>query len=770
MIQQRHLRIGLAALLLWAAPPLAAQVPTPTEHFGFAPGTNRHLANWQELSAYYDRVAATSDRVTIDTLGATTRGQPFVMLTITSPQNQADLPAIRQNHLRLADPRTIRGPEELARVKRDAKAIVLLTAHVHSTEVGAGQMPANLLYHLATSTDEDMLQILDRVVLLVIPSLNPDGTEMVSNWYRQYLDTAFEGAPPVELYHPYIGHDNNRDWYALTQKETVLTVTGAHNPWRPMIVHDVHQMGPSGARMFVPPYVEPFERNVDPLIVSAINQMGSYMAAEMTTRGFDGVVTSAQYDLFTPARAFQHYHGGARILSETASAQLATPLDLTPIDLHGTRGFEANRPSMNFPSPWTGGEWGLEQIVAYQEAGAMALLRNAARNRDFWVDTFYEVNRRATEKWASWPDYWLIPPTADRIALDAMLRILTLGTVEIQRAESPFAVGDDRFPQGTYVISMRQPSASWAQTLLEIQQYPELRDYPGGPPTRPYDVTAHTLPLLMGVDADPVWGEMDVELGDAIPTVEVEYTTPEPFQGVDAPRIGIYRGWRESIAAGWTRWVFDQHAIRYDSLTDEDIRSGRLNDRFDVILFQEQDAGGIMEGWRSGEVPEPYVGGIGPQGLIALREFVYGGGRIVAVETAADLMVELFDLPVANTTARLPITEFYIPGSILGLELNQDHPLAGGMNARSIAWFWRTSRGYQLTGNAGRVVARYGPQSPRLSGWALGDEALAGDAAIVDFQMGEGSIVLFGFQPNYRGHSIATWPLLFNSLSVGLER
>src|SRR5690606_18358537 len=173
---------------------------------------------------------------------------------------------------------------------------VLLTSHVHSTEVGSGQMPANLVYRLATSEDPEVLQILDRVILLVIPSLNPDGTELLSNWYRQYLGTDFEGTNPPELYHPYIGHDNNRDWYAFTQVETQLTVERAHNVWRPMIVHDVHQMGATGARMFVPPYVEPFEPNVDPLIIAGINQLGSYMAAELITERKAGVVTNAQSD------------------------------------------------------------------------------------------------------------------------------------------------------------------------------------------------------------------------------------------------------------------------------------------------------------------------------------------------------------------------------------------------------------------------------------------------------------------------------------------
>src|SRR5690606_10120874 len=197
------------------------------------------------------------------------------------PANHERLEEIRETHLRLADPRRIESPEELERLKADARVIALITSHIHSTEVGAGQMPANLVHRLATSEDPEIAEVLDRVVLLLIPSLSPDGTQLVSEWYRRWVGTPFEGSEPVELYHPYVGHDDNRDWYAFTQVETQLVVEKAHNAWRPMIVHDVHQMGQTGARLFVPPYVDPFEPNVDPLLVAAINRMGSSIAADL---------------------------------------------------------------------------------------------------------------------------------------------------------------------------------------------------------------------------------------------------------------------------------------------------------------------------------------------------------------------------------------------------------------------------------------------------------------------------------------------------------
>jgi hypothetical protein len=761
---------SIAAALI-ASPVIAkaqvGSVPTPASHFGFTPGENRKLATWDELLGYYEKVASASPRVTIDTLGTTTLGRPMVMLTVTSPENHGRLNELHATHLRLADPRTVTNEAELAALKEEARTIVLVTSQIHSTEVGAGQMPPNLLYELASSHSPDVLQILNEVVLLLVPSLNPDGTQMVSEWYRRFVGTPFEGREPISLYHHYIGHDNNRDWYAFTQVETQLTVERAHNVWRPVIVHDVHQMGSSGARIFVPPYVEPFEANVDPLIIAAINQLGSYMAAEMTSQGKTGVVTGAQYDLFTPARAYQHYHGGVRILSETASASLATPIVVRDEQLSGARGYEARQPSMNYPAPWLGGEWGLPQIVDYQQSGVMALLKNAARNRRFWIDNFYEINRRAVEKWPSWPQQWVIPAgQPNQVGVDAVLRILTMGSVEVRQAERPFTAAGATYPAGSYVIPMNQPYASWAQTMLEPQSYPDLRDYPGGPPTRPYDVTAHTLPLLMAMDAVPVDASIDVPLSEPIPTIHVDYRAPANLSGSRAPRVALYKGWRESMPAGWTRWVFDQHEIAYDSIHDADIRRGDLNDRYDVIIFQDQSASQIRDGWREGQQTLEYTGGVGEAGLLALRDFVQRGGRIIAVETATDFAIDLFGLPIANRVDGLSAENFFIPGSILRLDVDTSHAIGSGTAASSVAWFWRSSRAFDVQSDSGaRVIARYGAGDPRISGWVLGAEHVAGQPAIVEVPVGAGSLVLFGFQPNYRGQTIATWPLLFNAMA-----
>jgi len=753
----------LAAILV--APSLDAQeVPTPREHFGFDIGQDRMLADWGELTSYFARLAETSPRVVVDTLGPTTVGNPFVMLTITSPANHARLDELHEIQMKLADPRRIGGEDELQRLLDEGKAVVLITQGIHATEVGASQMSANLAYELASSDSDKITEILDNVILLQIPSLNPDGLQWVADWYMSHVGTEFEGAPLPWLYHYYTGHDNNRDWYAFTQNETVLTVEKAHNAWHPQIVHDVHQMGATGARIFFPPYIEPWEPNIDPALTSAVTQLGTYMAAELTAQGKQGVVVNAQYDAYTPARAYQHYHGGARILSETASAQMATPTTVAPERLGPGRNFDASQRSWNFPNPWPGGAWGLPDIVEYQKAGALALLTNAARNRRYWLENFYGVNKRAVDKWPEWPDAWVIPADqGNDPGIAYALRILTMGDVEVRRAESGFSIDGVAIAAGSHVIRMNQPYASFANTMLEVQYYPDLREYPGGPPQRPYDVTAHTLGYLLDFDAIAVDGPIDVALSEPISVPDFDFRLPEHLAGPDAPRIALYKSWDEPMPEGWQRWAFDQHDMQYDTLHDADIQNGALGD-YDVLIFQAQDAESIRDGFEEGRLPEEYTGGLGDIGSVAVQSFVQGGGRVVAIEAATDFVRDLFDLEIRDLTDGLANTDFYVPGSILRLELDSASEITEGMRDEIAAWYWRSSMAYEVDDPRVRVAARYGSGDPLLSGWVLGGHHIAGAPAILEADIGEGSLVLFGFQPNYRAQTLATWPLLFNSL------
>ncbi len=766
-------RPSLACLLLLAvgAATAAAQrpVPAPAAFLGFEPGTERRLVEWDSLVRYFRALDAASARVSVRDLGRTTNGAPFLAVFISSPANLARLPALAAVQRRLADPRTVRDSAESARLMAQGRVFVLITSSIHSTEVGGFFAPLRIAHRLATSRDPADLAVLERAVVILVPSMNPDGVSIVSRWYNETLGTPAEGTAPPELYHPYVGHDNNRDWYAFTQVETQLVVDSLYGVWHPQVTMDIHQMGALGARIFVPPYLDPVEPNVDPLIVQSVNALGLDIARRLTLDGLTGVSVNATYDAWTPARAFQHYHGAVRILTETASAQLATTVTVPAESLRAGPGLRDPRASAwNFVAPWTGGRWTLADIVRYQTAGAMAMLGHVARHHDEWKLTSFRVLQRAVRGWEGWPYAFVIPAGGqDATALATLLRILRRGQVELRVAREPFTLGGTRYPPGTWVVVLRQPYAAFAKALLERQQYPDLREYPGGPPARPYDVTAHTLPLLLGVRVVTATESLAVALAEPAEFPEPVFRAAGLSNGRTSPgvRLGVYRSWAASMDEGWTRWVLDTYGIPFESVTDSIARAGSLGGRYDAVILPEQSPRAIIEGL-SRRYPARYTGGLGQTGVQALRDFVDGGGTLIAFNDACAFAIGALDLPVADALAALSSREFYAPGSIFRMRLDTTHPLAEGMPEETIAWF-EGSPAFDVRDPARvRVVGRYpaAGSDVLLSGWALGAHHVAGKAALVEVRRGRGRVVLFGFRPQYRGQSLATYPLLFNAI------
>jgi hypothetical protein len=521
------------AVLLAPAAPAATAVPAPEAVLGFVPGEDRKLATWGQVLEYLGALDAASERVSVEEVGKTTQGRPFVLVTVTSEANRARLEEIRQANARLADPSGL-ADETAERIVRDGKAVVAMAYSIHSSEVGGTLASLRFLHHLASSEDDRVRAMLDGAILLVIPSHNPDGTDLVTEWYRRQLGTPFEGTSPPVLYHPYVGHDNNRDWYMFTQQETRLTVRYLYHRWHPQIVHDVHQMGPRGARLFVPPYAEPWEPNVDGALVAAAGALGSHVASRLTTLGRTGVVTGAVFDAWTPGRAYPHTHGGVRLLSETASARLATPAEVKPEEFERrSSGYDPREASGNHPAPWPGGTWRLADIVETQFQVSLAILEDAAANREHWLRTALEANRRASARRE--PFAFVLPAgQRDPSAVARLVAVLRLGEVAVHRAAAPFEAGGRAYEAGTLVVRMQQPASGFAKTVLERQRYPDLREYEGGPPRRPYDVTAHTLPLLLGVEAEAVSPAFEAPLE----LVEDEGVPPGRVEG-SGPRLAL---------------------------------------------------------------------------------------------------------------------------------------------------------------------------------------------------------------------------------------
>jgi hypothetical protein len=742
-------------------PSSVANVPMPSEVLGFAPGDDRKLASWSQVVDYFEQLDRSSDRVTFETLGQTTMGKPFVMATISSPANLARLAEYKQIQAQLADPRQLGAPamrdRKAADLIRRGKTIVLITCGIHSTEVGSYLSSMLIAYRLASANDAATQKILDNTIVLLVPSLNPDGVDIVKNWYDKTLGTPYEGTDPPELYHHYTGHDNNRDWYAFTQVETRLTVDKIHNVWHPQIVHDIHQQGAMGSRLFLPPYMQPVEPNVPKQIVDGYTQLGDWMAREMRAKGFQGVTTNSTYDAWTPARAYSHYHAGVRMLSETASARIATPISLKLNELTSREGYDPQVESANFGPLWRGGEWRLRDITNYMTTAAFLLLQHAADNRVQWLQRFYEIGKEAVRPRKA-GELWGYEISGRGTSFLFLVDALERAGVEVDNCETAAN-------EVSHFVKLAQPYGSFAKALLELQRYPDLRD-PSGHPIAPYDVTAHSLFLLTGAQVKPVTAPFQCKAAEWRERSLPRYPITK--------RVALYRSSVPAIDEGWTRFVIENNGRDVRSLRDAELRAGNLIAKFDSIVIPDQAARTILNGYRQGAMPPELTGGAGTEGVKALREFVVAGGTLVLLNRACDFAIEQFKLPVRNVVAGLPRSEFYVPGSILRIELDTSHPIARGMPQQTIAWaedspvlevVYRDMI-TEVPASDVTVIASYPrTRSPLLSGWLLGAKWMLSRAALVEVKMGKGRLILFAFRPQYRAQSLATYPLFFNALN-----
>jgi hypothetical protein len=873
-----------------------ANVPTPEQFAGHRIGDDNKLVRWDRIVEYMTLVSQGSDRVRLRELGKTTNGAPFIALEISAPETLKNLDRYKALERKLYFQDGAPTDAERDEIFRSGKAVVLVTCSIHATEIGASQMTLELVHRLATEDSPLVRKILDNVIFVLVPSLNPDGQALVTDWFNKNVGTEYANSPIPYLYHPYVGHDNNRDMYMFTQKESQLTARLLWHDWYPAVWLDEHQMGSNGARIFVMPATDPINPNVHPLIYRLNGILGQSQAAALEAAGKEGIIYNSTYTNFWQgAMAWSGWwHNQIGLLTEVASVRVAAPTEQTraqpgrtapaaapapapaPAGEAGARG-EARGEGADrtppggisvtgplpaptdtnarteYPRPWLGGRWTLRDIVDYELIATMALLETAADRRETLLRQIYEVNRDTIEKGKTGdPAALLIPLDGQHDPREAahLVEKLQMAGVDVYRATGAFQADAKSYAAGTFVIPMAQVFGRYAKDLLEKQTYPEVRRTPNASPEAPYDVSGWSLGMLLGVDhvvlKKPLAAGVALERLTAAPALAGHVTGSGPrfsfdYRGPDAalainrllergaavsletgrdggsqvarvtvsgttrgviekvatelgfdvsgstptrkgsaaigtdssiaihaPRIAMYDTWNGgNMDEGWTRWTLEQYGFRSTRLHNAEVKAGKLREKYDVVILPDQTVRSILDGNTATTTRPEYRGGIGDEGVTALRAFVDEGGTLITLGAACDLAITKFAVPVRNLKNDFSREQHFAPGTILRIEVDTRHPLGYGMAASTFG-FYNNSPFFALvegfSSQRPAVVARYPNTDVVASGWLRGENLMAGRAAVISIDMNPGRIVLFGLRPQHRAQTHATFPLLFNAL------
>lgn len=831
----------------------AQSVLSPESFLGFKIGTDYKLADWHQIVDYFQQLTQGSPRITVQELGKTNQGRPFIMAVITSEENHKNLQNYKNITRKLAQVDNL-SDDDARNLSKEGKIVVLITCSIHASEVGAAQASMNIAYRLATENSTEITRILDNVIFLLVPSFNPDGLVLVKDWYDKYLQTPYESSQMPWLYHPYTGHDNNRDSYLLTQPESRYIIEILYKEWFPQIYLDMHQMGNASARLFLPPYTDPVNPNINPTVLLSTSFIGQKIATEMTADGLSGIVTGTMYNAWWQGAFKQDawYHNVIGLLSEMASVTIASPIFQEIDELKGGgQGMKDYSKTINFPMPWPGGWWRLSDIVTYEIKIAFSLLNIAATDREMFLYNFYKMGKEAIAKGSGEPPFaFLIPPEQiDPSAARVMIDVLMKAGVRIHTTHDRITADGLVYPPETIVIKMDQPYRSYAKSLLERQKYPDLREYTNGPPIPPYDMAGWTLPLQMGVKVVEVMERLEGNFIpiDEPPAVENKslpnsgyayllrheenqnfkalntllqqgvpaYFAEKDFSDADRkytagsilipvkeigsqrmqfladtlsldvavinirpmvkgysiknPRLGIYQPWTANMSEGWSRWVLEQYKFSHKLVHNAELKAGSLRERYDALFIPDVWAEAVVEGRPEGSAPPLYTGGIGIEGLNNLKTFVQEGGILITLDTAAEIVIGEFGLPVVNVVKDLKNTEFFCPGSILSAEVKTGEFLTYGIPP-SMSIFFARSPAFKLIPSfqiEGKVLVKYPSRHVLQSGWILGEKYINQQAALIDFPIEKGHIILIGFEAIQRAQAHGSFKFLFNAIYYG---
>ena len=865
----RKFVLGLGTVLILATPVFtqSPQLPTPESSLGFTPGDDYKLATYDDAVDYFRKLDAASDMLTMVDVGKTSYGHAWSFALISSQENLANIEKYRQIAQRLAHPEGLTD-EQARQLAREGRAFVHIDGGLHSTEVAGGQHTIQLAYDILSRADEpEVKAMLDKVVLLLWPSINPDGQNIVATWYRGNVGGKYETAPLTELYQKYIGHDNNRDAYMLNMVES-REMAKAWRYWEPQIIYVQHQSSPFPTRIWLPPFAEPIAPRVPALMSRTVNMIGMGIARSLEERGQVGAThMGTGFDAWYPGYIdympmLQNINA---FWTETALYRYATPHEYTIADFPAQ--YRGLRSESLYPSPWTPGWWRLKDAVDYMRTASMSVLDYASKYKDELLYNRYQAGRDQIRRYETNPPYVYIVTQQQRdpVAPVEMLRRLAFNGVAVSQLTAPATFDGTSYPAGTWVVPMNQPFAELARQLLEVQVYPDLREFPEGPPDQPYDAAGWTLPYQMGVtvaevktpltpeqrgamkplgtaggsssaqeadrdaapfdsvpgvgfDANPVAAAIVPPAGSLTgsgPAIAIDAAQNNAYRAINAawkanahvrvdsarggrfvvtglpnaaaqklveslalraertgvagveltrPRVALYQPWSGSMDAGWTQFLLESYDFDFTNLRPGEATAGPLRDRFDVIIFADENARSLMDGMSANAVPPEFSGGLGQDGVRAIDDFVNAGGTLVCLNGSSNFAIAQLKLPVKNAAAELRRQQFFASGSILRVTADPAHPVMAGMPAQTGVFFDGSPIFVPQEGFQGAVLAKYQSEgSPLMSGYLLGEKYLQGQAAAVDVQHGKGHVLLIGFRPQWRGQPFGTFRVLFNA-------
>jgi hypothetical protein len=842
----------------------ARAIPTPESVFGFKVGADSQLFDYDQSIAYFRRLATASTRVKLIEVGKTSNGKPWTVVLMSSPQNLARLEHFKQLNQRIAHPEGLTDSSARA-LAREGKVFVDISGGLHASEIAGSQHTPQLAYDLLSRANEpEIRDIFENVVLVLWPSINPDGQDIVVKWCR---DT-YAGRNPggMELYQKYIGHDNNRDSYMLNVVESRV-IQKVWREWEPDIIYVHHQSSPEPTRMWIPPFADPVGLRAPPIPARTISTIGTYIAQELDAHGQPGGVHAlATFDAYYPGYIdyMPVYQNIPAWWTETQGGGCATPKAIGRPENFPAE-YRDLEPRALYLSPWTGGPWNLRNAVDYMVTASRATLKFASKFREEVLYNRYQSGRDVIRKYRNAAPYAYIvgQQQHDQMAPVELLRRFAFHGIRISQLDRDVAQEGVTWPKGTWVVPMDQEFAELVREIWEVQKYPEMGD------DLPYDAAGWTLPFQMNVKVvearqplsaefraamKPVrgtpepWGRsaefplttnavaagivppgsgftgagaivlldpaqnssfkfvtkalasgasvsyvpnatrgmarwavsgLTSERADAIAaefSVRAERVASLPASQQAAKRVALYKAAPGNMDEGWTEWLFDTHGYNYSLIGPAELAAPDLSTKFDVVVVGSQGFGTAGFGGRGGGGRGGRGGGVDSSAAQAadartrsVDSFVSNGGTVVAWNQGANAAIASLRLPVRNVVAGLPRNEFFTGISVMQVAVDNAHPVMAGMPETADV-VMSGGAAFALTeGFDGSVLAKFPATSPLRSGYLSGAKHIQGQAAAVDVKKGKGHVVLFGFQPQWRGQPTASFRMVFNSMLFGAE-